>query len=97
MSGVADSAEVRASVKIVNRRGLHARASARFCQVAGGFDAKVRVTKESTTVGGMSIMGLLTLGASAGSTVTISATGRQAKEAVDTLVKLIADKFGEGE
>ena len=82
---------------ISNRRGLHARASAKFCAVAAAFDAKVTVTKDAVSVGGRSIMGLLTLGAGIGSTVTISATGAQAREAVDTLVRLIADRFGEGE
>ena len=82
-------------VKIVNRRGLHARASARFCAVAGSFDATVTVSKEGVSVGGRSIMGLLTLGAAHGSIVTINASGPQATEAIDTLAKLIADRFGE--
>jgi phosphocarrier protein len=88
---------VSATVRIVNRRGLHARASARFCAVAGAFDATVTVTKDQITVGGKSIMGLLMLGAGNGSTIKISAEGPQAQEALDTLQKLIADKFGEGE
>lgn len=86
-----------AVASIINRRGLHARASARFCAVASSFDARIRVTKDQITVGGQSIMGLLMLGAGIGSTVTISASGPQAAEALDTLVKLVADKFGEGE
>lgn len=86
-----------ATVTIVNRRGLHARASARFCAVAGAYDAKISVTKDQITVGGRSIMGLLMLGAGAGSTIDIEASGPQAAEALDTLIKLIADKFGEGE
>jgi phosphocarrier protein len=88
---------VSATVTIVNRRGLHARASARFCAAAGAYDAKVSVTKDQITVGGRSIMGLLMLGAGIGSHVTIEASGPQAAEALDTLVKLVADKFGEGE
>jgi len=88
---------VTAEAVIVNQRGLHARASARFCAVAAAFDARVTVSKDAITIGGRSIMGLLTLGASVGTTITISATGPQAEEAVDTLVKLVADKFGEGE
>jgi len=88
---------ISVTATIINRRGLHARASARFCAVAGAFDAKVSVTKDQITVGGKSIMGLLMLGAGEGSSVTIEATGPQAAEAVDTLVKLVADKFGEGE
>lgn len=86
-----------AVVTIVNRRGLHARASAKFCAVAGSFDAKITVTKDSITVGGRSIMGLLMLGAGLGSAIELEAKGPQAAEAIDTLKKLIADKFGEGE
>lgn len=97
MSGETSASEVKATAAIVNRRGLHARASAKFCQVAAAFDAKVKVSKDGTTVGGRSIMGLLTLGAGVGATVTISATGPQAKEAVETLARLVADRFGEGE
>ncbi len=93
----APQSPVSATVRIVNRRGLHARASARFCAVAGAFDATVTVTKDQITVGGRSIMGLLMLGAGNGSSITISAEGPQAQEALDTLLKLIADKFGEGE
>jgi phosphocarrier protein len=89
--------EVSAEVVIVNRRGLHARASAKFAAVAGSFDASVRVMKDGITVGARSIMGLMMLGAGIGSTITISATGEQAREAVETLSGLIADKFGEGE
>ena len=85
------------TVAIVNRRGLHARASAKFCAVAGSFDAKVTVTRGEDTVNGCSIMGLLTLAASQGSEIEIRADGPQAEEALDTLVKLIADLFGEGE
>jgi phosphocarrier protein len=84
-------------VTIVNRRGLHARAAAKFCAVAGAFEADIRVTKDDITVGGRSIMGLLMLGAGVGSAVTISASGPQASEVVDTLVRLVADKFGEGD
>lgn len=93
----ADPAEVSADVLIVNRRGLHARASAKFAAVAGSFDAIVRVTKDGVTVGARSIMGLMMLGAAKGSTVTITASGPQAQEALDTLIGLLADKFGEGE
>jgi phosphocarrier protein len=89
--------DVSAEVVIVNRRGLHARASAKFAAVAGSFEANVRVTKEGVTVGARSIMGLMMLGAGLGSTVTITASGVQAQEALETLAGLIADKFGEGE
>ncbi|MCA8894691.1 MAG: HPr family phosphocarrier protein [Amphiplicatus sp.] len=91
------SEAVSATVKIVNLRGLHARASAKFCAVTNSFDANVRVTHEDWTVPGNSIMGLATLGAGIGSEIVISAEGPQAAEAVDTLVKLVTDKFGEKE
>lgn len=84
-----------ATVVIRNRRGLHARASAKFCAAAAAWDAGVRVRKDDYEVGGCSIMGLLMLGAGAGSQITILAEGPQAKEAVDTLVKLVEDRFGE--
>lgn len=89
--------EISLDILIVNRRGLHARASAKLAAVAGSFDASVRVTKDGVTVGARSIMGLMMLGAGIGSTITITATGDQAAEAVETLAGLIADKFGEGE
>jgi phosphocarrier protein len=92
-----DPTEVSADVLIVNRRGLHARASAKLAAVAGSFDAGVRVSKDGVTVGARSIMGLMMLGAGKGSTVTITASGVQAREALETLIGLIADKFGEGE
>jgi len=88
---------VTATAVIKNRRGLHARASAKFCAVAGAWDADIRVQKDDDVVGGCSIMGLLTLGAGVGSEITILASGPQAKEAVDTLIRLIEEKFGEEE
>lgn len=91
------SSPVSATVVIVNKRGLHARASAKFCAVAGAFEAKVTVTCEGETVNGCSIMGLLMLGAGMGDAVTIRAEGPQAEDAVDTLVKLVEDYFGEVE
>lgn len=97
MTGAQETSPKQATVKIVNRRGLHARASAKFCAVAGSFDAVIRVTKDDMTVGGRSIMGLLMLGAGVGSEVTISVEGPQADEALDTLVRLVAEKFGEGD
>jgi phosphocarrier protein HPr len=82
------------SLTIVNRRGLHARASARFVKCAEGFDADVRVSKDGQTVGGTSIMGLMTLAAAPGSTVDLEAEGPLADAALDALGKLIADGFG---
>ncbi|MFN0023582.1 MAG: HPr family phosphocarrier protein [Parvularculaceae bacterium] len=92
-----NSCELSVVAPIVNRRGLHARASAKLAAVAGSFDAVVRVSKDGITVGARSIMGLMLLGAGIGSSVTITATGPQAADAIDTLAKLVADKFGEGE
>lgn len=91
------SKKASARVVIQNLRGLHARASAKFCAVANSFEASVRVSHEEWTVPGNSIMGLAMLGASRGSEITISAEGPQAAEAVDTLSKLVLDKFGEKE
>ncbi|MCF3643367.1 HPr family phosphocarrier protein [Rhizobium sp. TRM95111] len=80
---------------IINRRGLHARASAKFVQTVDGFDAEVTVTKDGMTVGGTSIMGLMMLAASPGCTVLVTARGNQASEALDALETLVADRFGE--
>lgn len=84
-----------AIVRIENVRGLHARASARFCAVASSFDAVIRVANDEWSVPGDSIMGLMMMGASFGSEITITAEGPQAADALDTLVKLVADRFGE--
>ena len=83
------------SLKIINKRGLHARASARFVQTVEGFDATVRVTREGSTVGGTSIMGLMMLAASPGCSILVQAEGSQADEVLDALEALIADRFGE--
>ncbi len=83
--------------EIVNKKGLHARATAKFVQCAARFDADITVSRCGETVGATSIMGVLTLGAGIGSTITIVAKGSEAKPALDALAALIADKFGEGE
>ncbi len=83
------------SIRIVNRRGLHARASARFVKCAEAFDAEVRVTKDGQTVGGTSIMGLMTLAAAPGCAIELEAEGREAAAALDALTKLIEEGFGE--
>ncbi len=82
---------------IINRKGLHARATAKFVQCAEEFDARVTVTRCGETVGGDSIMGILTLGAGIGTSITVAATGVQAKEALDALEALVANRFGEDE
>ena len=84
-------------VEIINARGLHARASAKFCEIAGRFDAMVTVSKDGLEVGGTSIMGLLLLVAGIGSTITIRASGPEAEAAMDALVALVTDGFGEME
>jgi phosphocarrier protein HPr len=80
---------------IINKRGLHARASAKFVQTVDAFDATITVSKDGMTVGGTSIMGLMMLAASPGSSVVVSASGNQAAEALDALDRLIQNKFGE--
>ena len=91
-----DGAIVR-DMPIVNRKGLHARATAKFVQCVEKFDAEITVSRCGETVGGTSIMGILTLGAGMGSTITVAATGAEAEEALTALEALVADKFGEGE
>jgi phosphocarrier protein len=91
----ADSVQPCADVVIVNRKGLHARASAKFVKCTEGFDAEVTVSRDGTSVGGTSIMGLMMLGASIGTTIRIKATGPEGPEALEALVALVADGFGE--
>ena len=80
---------------IINKRGLHARASAKFVQMVERFNAEIWVTRGNETVGGTSIMGLMMLAAGPGTTVTVAAVGPDAQAAVDALAALIADKFNE--
>ena len=86
---------LRRTVEIVNERGLHARASAKFVKMASQFDAQVTVTRDGTTVEAQSIMGLMMLAAGIGSTVDMAAEGPDAAEALEALSALIADKFEE--
>jgi phosphocarrier protein HPr len=87
--------EVRQDLPIVNRRGLHARASAKFVQLASGFDADIFVEKDGTRVGGTSIMGLMMLAASPGCCITVTARGPEAAAAMSALEALVASRFGE--
>jgi phosphocarrier protein HPr len=89
------SASVVREVEIVNKKGLHARASAKFVQTAEQFDAAITVTRGHETVGGTSIMGLMMLTAGPGVSITIQATGNDAAAAVDALSALVANRFGE--
>ena len=83
------------SVEIVNERGLHARASAKFVKLSGEFDAEVTVSRDGQTVDARSIMGLMMLAAGIGSTIDIEAEGDEAQVAVDALCALVAAKFDE--
>jgi len=80
---------------IVNRKGLHARATAKFVQCVEQFDAVVQVSRCGETVGGASIMGILTLGAGMGRTITVAATGPEAQAALNAIAALVAARFGE--
>ncbi|MGS1094239.1 HPr family phosphocarrier protein [Aquamicrobium terrae] len=87
--------ELAREVEIVNQRGLHARASAKFVQMVSGFDAVVSVEKDGMRVGGTSIMGLMMLAASPGCSIRVLASGPDAEAALDALVELISNRFGE--
>ena len=83
------------TVEIVNKRGLHARASAKFVKTAASFDAEVRVSKDGQTVDARSIMGLMMLAAGIGCDVEIEAEGPEAEQAVEALAGLVAGRFDE--
>ena len=89
--------EIAREIRIVNQKGLHARASARFVQTVDKFNADVTVSRGGETVGGTSIMGLLMLAAGQGSTITVKARGPEAKAAIAAIEALCADRFGEEE
>ena len=94
-AGLDDMDELARDVLIVNQRGLHARASAKFVQMVSGFDAVVSVEKDGMRVGGTSIMGLMMLAASPGCSIRVLASGPDAEAALDALVELISNRFGE--
>ena len=96
MSMAASStAGISRDIPIVNQRGLHARASAKFVQLASGFKAEITVEKDGIKVGGTSIMGLMMLAASPGCCIRVTARGPDAGEAMEALEALIATRFGE--
>ncbi len=95
-ASVPDGALAR-DLLIVNKKGLHARASAKFVQTVERFDADVTVTRCGETVGGRSIMGLLTLGAAQGTTITVIAQGEDAEACLHAISDLLANRFGEDE
>jgi phosphocarrier protein HPr len=84
-------------LEICNKKGLHARASAKFVQTVERFDADVKVTRGCETVGGTSIMGLMMLAAGTGTSITVEASGPEAAEAIEALAQLVAGRFTEGE
>jgi len=92
-----DAAGVTRSVEIVNRRGLHARASARLAREAGTFQAVIRVCKHDTCVTATSIMGLMMLGAAKGDSINIVAEGADQDAALEQIVALVSSRFGETE
>ena len=91
------SSEATLSVEIVNKRGLHARASAKFVKLATEFDAEVRVSRDGQTVDARSIMGLMMLAAGPGCCIDIEAEGPEAERAVHALADLVAARFDEDE
>jgi phosphocarrier protein len=92
------SDRITRTLEIVNKRGLHARASSKFAMLVGAYpDCAIRVAREDQEVDGESIMDLMMLAAGIGSTIDVSAEGARAEEALDALAALVADRFGEGE
>ena len=86
---------LRRTLSIANKRGLHARAAAKFVRTAGQFDAVIRVSFKGQAVSALSIMGLMMLAAGVGSTIELSCSGRQASDAMAALSALVEGKFGE--
>ena len=88
---------IKTTVTISNKLGLHARASAKLTKLAGSFPCEVWIAKGERRVNAKSIMGVMMLAAGLGSTVTLETDGAREQEAMDALLALMADKFGEGE
>ncbi|MES2145927.1 MAG: HPr family phosphocarrier protein [Pseudomonadota bacterium] len=86
---------VSRTLRIINEKGLHARASAKFVEVVEQFDAQARVTKDAMTVSGDSIMGLLMLAASRGTSIHVETLGQDAGPLADALAALVSNRFGE--
>jgi phosphocarrier protein HPr len=87
----------RVEAEIINKLGLHARASAKLCQLAGSFPCEVWMERGTRRINAKSIMGVMMLAAGKGATVTIDTDGERDEEAMQALLKMIADKFGESE
>jgi phosphocarrier protein len=90
------SAKVQRVLKIINEKGLHARASAKFVEVVEGFDATAEVSKGGVSASGDSIMGLLMLAASKGTSIEVQTSGPDAEALASAIEALVADRFGEG-
>jgi phosphocarrier protein HPr len=88
-------AGLKRQLPIINQRGLHARASAKFVKCAEGFKAEIEVTRDGQSVPGTSIMGLMMLAAHIGTSIEVEAWGEDAEQALDALAELVANKFGE--
>lgn len=87
---------IQRTMQIVNEKGLHARASAKLVEVVEGFDASAEVSKDGLSAGGDSIMGLLMLAASKGTSIAVETSGPDARALAEAIEALVADKFGEG-
>jgi phosphocarrier protein HPr len=95
VSGTGTATGTARELAIINQRGLHARASAKFVKCAEGYDADITVSRDGMTVPATSIMGLMMLGAAMGTTISVEAAGPEAEEALDALAQLVASKFDE--
>ncbi len=93
----AGPARLERDLPIINKRGLHARAAAKFVQTAEQFEATITVTKDGQSVGGDSMMGLLMLGGAPGTSINVAAEGSDAEAALEAIAALLADRFGEEE
>ena len=94
--GISDKkGQLTTTAAILNQRGLHDRAAAKFVKIAGAFESKITVTRKGQTVSGNSIMGLMMLAASMGSEIEICCSGKDSQAALEALEKLIANKFEE--
>ncbi len=96
-NGDGGAAPIVRVLDICNKKGLHARASAKFAQTVDQFDAEVKVTRGSETVGGNSIMGLMMLAAGCGTSITVEASGPQAEAVIAALAALVSGRFSEDE
>lgn len=97
MTDTSDASALARDLAICNKKGLHARASAKFVQCVEAYDAEVTVSKDGHSVSGTSIMGLMMLGAGIGSTIHVTSSGRDAEAAMEAITRLVGTRFGEEE